>query len=400
MDDLDGLPVGRPGVTMTGAFAQRYGRPAAGVWSAPGRVNLIGEHTDYNRGRCLPIALPQRAWLAAARRDDDLVRLTSLDLDETVEVPLGSIGPGQPGGWAAYQAGVLWAMRQAGWPVGGVDALLRSDVPIGAGLSSSAAVEGCLAVALSDLFKLDLTRDDTGRAKLAAVCQRAENEIAGAPTGGLDQTAVLRARAGQALLIDFDDLDAAGMPSAKPVPFEPGADGLTLLVIDTQAKHSHADGPYGARRAACQVAAQTLGVTSLREITPSTLPAALQRLGDEELQRLTRHVVTETARVGLAADAATAHDWAGFGALMDASHASLRDDYRVSCEELDTACAVAKAGGALGARLTGGGFGGSAIALVDSAQVVDITAALGVAYQLQGWAAPRVFPVQAGPAAV
>ena len=376
---------------LTAAFAQLYGHPAAGVWSAPGRINLIGEHTDYNRGLCLPIALPQRAWLAAARRDDDRVRLTSLDLDDTVEIAIDDVGPGNPAGWAAYQAGVLWAMREAGLTVGGLDAVLKSDVPVGSGLSSSAAIEGCIAVAVDALFNLGLASTDAGRARLAALCQRVENHIVGAPTGGLDQTASLRATPGNALLIDFDKLDAAGLPDAQPVPFDPGADGLTLLVINTLAPHANVDGQYAARRAACESAAAKLGVASLREIDLDGLDAALAKLGGDTEIRAVRHIVTENARVELAVRAAQTRDWETFGELMTAAQASQRDDYRISCPQSDVACEVAVANGAFGARQTGGGFGGCVIALVPDAQVGAVTEAANQAYDAHGWPRPDVF---------
>jgi len=358
-------------------------------------VNLIGEHTDYNRGLCLPIAMPQRAWLAASSRDDDLIRLVSNDLRESVEISLGDVGSEWPGGWAAYQAGVLWAMRQAGLPVRGIDAMLKSDVPIGSGLSSSAAIEGCIAIAASALFDLGLAADDRGRAKLAALCQRAENEIAGAPTGGLDQTASLRAEAGKALLIDFDDLDDAGLPSARQVPFDLEASGLALLVMNTHTPHANVDGQYGARRRACQHAEAELGVASLREICPEDLDAHLARLGERALIRAVRHVVTETERVRHAVAAAEAMDWVRVGELFDASHASLRDDYLVSCDRLDVACAVAKDHGALGARMTGGGFGGSAIALIASDLADAVGPDLEAEYADRGWGAPEVFAITA-----
>jgi len=376
---------------LADAFAQLYGRPAAGVWSAPGRINLIGEHTDYNRGLCLPIALPQQAWLAAARRDDDRVRLTSLDLGKTVEMALADVGPGSPHGWAAYQAGVLWAMREAGLTVGGLDAVLKSDVPVGSGLSSSAAIEGCIAVAADALFNLGLASTDAGRARLAALCQRAENYIVGAPTGGLDQTASLRATPGNALLIDFDKLDAAGLPYAQPVPFDPAVDGLTLLVINTLAPHANVDGQYAARRAACEAAAAKLGVASLREIDLDGLDAALAKLDDDTEVRAVRHIVTENARVLLAVTAAKTRDWQTFGQLMTAAQASQRDDYRISCPQSDVTCEVAVANGALGARQTGGGFGGCVIALVPNGKVDTVTDAVNKAYDAKGWPRPDVF---------
>jgi len=385
--------------TVVEAFQAEFGHQAEGAWSAPGRVNLIGEHTDYNRGLCLPIALPQRAWLAAARRGDDRLRLTSLDIGETVEMALADVAPGHPDNWAAYLAGVLWAMHEAGLVVGGMDAVLSSQVPVGSGLSSSAAIEGSIAIAADALFNLGLTKDDAGRARLAALCQRAENHIVGAPTGGLDQTASLRARDGMALLIDFDELDADGLPSAQPVPFDPGADGLVLLVVNTLAPHANVDGQYAARRAACEAAAAKLGVASLRGIDLDGLDAALAKLEsssgpveERDAQvRAVRHIVTENARVLEAVTAAQARDWVRFGQLMTAAQASQRDDYRISCPQSDMACDVAVANGALGARQTGGGFGGCVIVLVPSSLVDSISDAVTQAYDRQGWPRPDVF---------
>jgi len=294
----------------------------------------------------------------------------------------------------------LWAFARAGLPVGGLDAVLSSRVPIGAGLSSSAAIEGCVAIAADALFGFGLGATDSGRARLATFCQQAENEIVGAPTGGLDQTASLRSRPGHALLIDFDCLDADGLPEARPVPFDPGADGLGLLIVNTLAPHANVDGQYAARRATCEAAVARLGVASLREIGPDDLAAALAKLDPNDDQvRAVRHIVTENARVLAAVEAATAHDWERFGALMTQAQASQRDDYRISCPESDLTCEVALAHGALGARQTGGGFGGSVIALVPTDELDGVSAAIGRAYGDSGWRLPEVFQAEAGPAA-
>ena len=245
-------------------FVATYGAAPDGVWSAPGRVNLIGEHTDYNGGLALPIALPHRTYAAVARRADDVVRLVSAQEPSGVrEVRLADAAPGAVGGWAAYVVGVAWALREAGHAVGGFDLAIDSCVPFGAGLSSSAALEASVAVALDALHGLGLAgtvdaagaaTDDAGRATLADVCVRAENEMAGAPTGGMDQAASLRARAGHALLLDCRD------GAVRHVPFDLAAHGLALLVVDTRAEHSHVDGEYAQRRAACEEAARRLGV--------------------------------------------------------------------------------------------------------------------------------------------
>jgi galactokinase len=301
-------------------------------------------------------------------------------------------------GWPAYAAGVAWALLQAGHAVGGFDAVVDSCVPYGAGLSSSAALECAVAVALDDAFELGLGADDAGRARLAAACIRAENEVAGAPTGGMDQSASLRARAGHALLLDCVDL------SIRHVPFDLAADGLALLVVDTRAEHRLTDGQYAERRAACEAAAAQLGVGTLREVDPAVLEDALGRLTDSAVpadvaRRRVRHVVTEIARVtelvtllgtGRARDA---------GPVLDASHASLRDDYEVSCPELDLVVDAARAAGALGARMTGGGFGGSAIALVEAAAVESVAATVAGAFAAQQLRSPMFLVAQACAAA-
>jgi galactokinase len=375
------------------AHAAVHGLDPDGVWSAPGRVNLVGEHTDYNEGLVLPIALPQRTTAACSRRDDDVLRVHSLQNGETVEVALGDVGPGAPEGWAAYVAGVLWAMRAGGHEVGGLSVTVDSEVPLGAGLSSSAALECAVAAAASDLFDLGMLDGDEARSALARLCVRAENEVAGAPTGGMDQSAALLCRAGSALLLDCRD------GSTEHVPFDLEEAGHVLLVTDTRASHSLADGQYGSRREACERAADLLGVRSLREVDPGHLDDALERLADDELVRRTRHVVTETARVLDVVSALRAGRLAEVGRLFDASHESLRTDYEVSCEELDVSVEAARAAGALGARMTGGGFGGSSIAVVPADAAEGARAAIRGAFAERGWAEPHSFPVAAGPAA-
>ncbi|WP_022922940.1 galactokinase [Ornithinimicrobium pekingense] len=356
-----------PSDDLVDTFSTTFGRRPDGLWQAPGRVNLIGEHTDYNGGLCLPVALEVRTTVAAARREDTLVRMVSLDLPgDVVEVDLDHVGSDGVTGWAAYVAGVLWALREDGLAVAGADLAVTSTVPMGAGLSSSAALEASVAAAADGLFGLGLLGDDAGRARLAAACQRAENEIAGAPTGGMDQAVSLRAREGHALLLDFRD------GSAEQVPLDLERHGLALLVVDTRATHALVDGQYESRRRSCERAAEQLGVSTLREVDPAGLDAALARLADAETRRRVRHVVTEIARVRGCVDALRAGDVEEVGRLFCASHDSLRDDYEVSCVELDTAVTAALQAGALGARMTGGGFGGSAVALV-RADALEVT---------------------------
>lgn len=386
MQTIDLTPAG---VRARDGFLQHVGSEPDVVGLAPGRVNLIGEHTDYNAGLCLPIALTEVTAAAARPRDDSLLRIWSLDLDAQATVSLDDVGPGAPEGWAGYVAGTIWALREAGYPVGGMDIVIASDVPVGAGLSSSAAIEGAVAVAASQLFSLGLLFDDDSRRILAHACRRAENDVVGAPTGGLDQTASLLARAEHALLLDFAD------DSVQHVPFDLAGHGLELLVIDTRAHHSLADGQYGQRRAECERAGAMLGVGNLREVRPDQVDA----ITDDVLRRRARHVVSEIGRVQEAAAALEVGDFVELGRLFDASHASLRDDYEVSCAELDVACEAALGAGALGARMTGGGFGGSAIALTPVGRRRAVVAAVQEAFEAAGFTAPVIFPASAGPGA-
>ena len=398
----------------TALFREVFEAEPDGVWYAPGRVNIIGEHTDYNGGLALPIALPHRAHLALRRRDDRTVRLVSPQTREKVDVMnLDTIGPkGTPGEvahWAAYIAGVAWALERDGFEdLPGFDAALVSCVPLGGGLSSSAALECSAAVAIDEVAGLGLAGtpeepDDAGRARLVTNCVRTENEMAGAPTGGMDQSASLRCREGHALELDCRD------GSVTHVPFDLAAEGLALLVIDTKAKHSLDDGQYGARRAACERAAQFLGVELLADIAIEDLPQALERLSSaddaDELVKRTRHVVTEIDRtrrlVDLLQDGRPlrGEKLAEVGRLMDASHESLRVDYECTCPELDVAVEAARAAGAHGARMTGGGFGGSAIALVDAKAVRAVAAAVAQAYEREGFNPPAFLDaVPAAPA--
>jgi len=377
------------------AFRERFDADPTGVWSAPGRVNIIGEHTDYNAGLCLPIALPHRTYVALRSRPDDVVRLASAKEADSgvVTLDLADVAPGTVQGWVGYAVGVAWALREAGHAVSGFDAVVDSCVPYGAGLSSSAALECAVAIALNDLHGLDLY-DDAGRAHLAALCVRAENEIAGTPTGGMDQAAALRCQAGHALLLDNRD------HSARHLPFDLAGHGLARLVIDTRAPHRLVDGQYAARRATCEQGARVLGIGSLREV--NDLDSALDRLaaalpGDQAdvVQARVRHVVRENARVELVAALLEAGEVEQVGAVLTVAHASLRDDYEVSCRELDRAVDTAIAAGALGARMVGGGFGGSAIALVRTADLDRVADAVATAFAIPGLTAPAFLVAEA-----
>jgi galactokinase len=360
------------------------------VWSAPGRVNLIGEHTDYNAGLCLPIALPQRTYAAAAPRADRTLRLRSLQSGRRYDLDLDDVRAGNPTGWGGYAAGVLWALAEAGHQVGGLDLMLDGQVPVGAGLSSSAALECAVAAAVCDLFDLALLGDDGARATLAGICVNAENTIAGAPTGGMDQSAALRCQVGHALLLDCRD------HSIAQVPFDLSTPGLSLLVIDTRAQHSLGDGQYAQRRASCEDAARQLGLASLREVAFPDLDEALDRLPDNQVRARARHVVTEIERVRATVALLRAGHLPEVGPLFNASHASMRDDFQISCPELDIAVEAATTHGALGARMTGGGFGGSAIALMPTQDTADVTAAVIHAFADKGFRAPHCFAVTAG----
>ncbi|MET9256675.1 galactokinase [Streptomyces sp. NPDC003717] len=367
---------------VRGGFTARYGAEPDGIWAAPGRVNLIGEHTDYNDGFVMPFALPHQAVAAVSRRADGVLRLHSADIGgDPVELRVADLAPESDRAWTAYPSGVVWALREAGHEITGADVHLASTVPSGAGLSSSAALEVVVALALNDLYGLGLR----GR-QLARLCQRAENVYVGAPVGIMDQTAAACCQAGHALFLDTRDL------AQRQIPFDLAAEGMRLLVVDTQVKHSHSEGEYGKRRAGCERGAALLGVAALRDVAVDELDAALERLADdEEAQRLVRHIVTENARVERVVALLEAGDTRAIGPVLVAGHASLRDDFRISCPELDLVVDTALASGALGARMTGGGFGGSAIVLVEAADVDGVTKAVESAFADAGFTAPRVF---------
>ncbi|MFC8332860.1 galactokinase [Streptomyces olivaceus] len=368
--------------TVGERFRELYGAEPEGVWAAPGRVNLIGEHTDYNDGFVMPFALPHTAVAAVSRRDDGILRLHSADIAAgPVELRVADLAPGSDKAWTAYPSGVVWALREAGHELTGADVHLASTVPSGAGLSSSAALEVVVALALNDLYSLGLRGW-----QLARLCQRAENVYVGAPVGIMDQTASACCEAGHALFLDTRDL------SQRQIPFDLAAEGMRLLVVDTRVKHSHSEGEYGKRRAGCEKGAALLGVDALRDVPYADLDAALERLGDEEeIRRLVRHIVTENERVERVASLLESGDTRAIGPVLVEGHASLRDDFRISCPELDLVVDTALAAGALGARMTGGGFGGSAIVLVEAADVEPVTRAVRDAFAAAGFKTPRTF---------
>ena len=396
---------------VTAAFVERAGRRPDGVWRAPGRVNLIGEHTDYNDGFVLPVAIDRSVVVAAARRADDGFRCWSTRGGAGGPVPPvrrpSDIGPGRSTGWSAYAEGMAWVLRDHGLAVPGIDLVVHADLPSGAGLSSSAALEAAVGLALTDLAGGAAgTGAGTGaaagtgtgagsspaapldRVALALAGQRAENDVVGMPCGIMDQMAVLLGRAGHALFLDTRS------QHTELVPFDPAALGLTLLVLDTRVKHTLAGSPYAERRRACERAAEVLGVAALRDLTLAGLEtaAAAGRL-DEVTFRRARHVVTENHRVLQVVAALRAGDLEPVGPALAASHRSLRDDYEVSCAELDVAVESAVGAGAVAARMTGGGFGGSALALVPVAAADTVASAVADAFAANGFAPPSVFAV-------
>jgi galactokinase len=357
-----------------GWFGDCYGRLPEGVWFAPGRANLIGEHTDYNQGWVLPFALDRGVLVAAARRHDGMLVIRSRQAPgEPATLPLATLAPALVTGWAAYPGGVAWALREAGHPVGGASLAIDSTLPAGAGLSSSAALECAVALALTGLYGLNIPRQD-----LATVARRAENDFVGVPSGIMDQSASLLCQAGHALLLDC----RSGERSS--VPLDPASAGLALLLVDTGARHALNDGRYAIRRDECQRAAAALGVRSLRDVADA---GAAEKLADPVLSRRARHIITENQRVTRAAALLRAGDLAGTGALLCASHASLRDDFEISWPQADATVSAAMDAGALGARMMGGGFGGSAIALVPAGRSAARDA-IGEEYTRRGWAAP------------
>jgi galactokinase len=368
-------------VSAADTFDEAFGRAPVGVWSAPGRVNLIGEHTDYNGGFVLPFAIDMRTTVAASRRDDGRLQLRSLQKpSDVIDVAVDDVRPGTDLGWAGYAAGVVWALRQAGHDVGGLNVVIDGQVPTGAGLSSSAALECSVGLAALDLYEISLPRED-----LARIAQRAENDFVGVPCGLMDQMASSVCQADNALFFDIRD------DRREQVPFSPADLGLAIMVVDTRAHHALADGAYADRRRSCEAAAKILGVDYLRDIERAGLDDAMAKLDDETLRRRVRHVITEDDRVLRVVELLRIGKLDEIGPLMSASHVSLRDDFEVSAVELDTTVDAAVAAGALGARMTGGGFGGSAIALVEAGAVDEVTTAVKDAFATKGFRAPQVF---------
>lgn len=372
---------------MDEAFERLFGHPPDGVWSAPGRVNLIGEHTDYNGGLALPFAIDRRTRVAVRQRPDDRIRIAS-DVDgadpqpEAVAATLATAGEAH--GWSRYVLGVVHVLRrELGIEGRGFDALVTSDVPIGAGVSSSAALESAMLVALDELWDLGLERS-----RMVRLGQLVENDVVGAATGTLDQIAVLLAARDHGVLIDF----RTGTAATVPLGFR--AAGLEILVIDSLVRHDHSSGGYGQRRRECEQAAATAGVATLREIDPADVERWADRMPPPVHRRM-RHIVTDTERARLVAQLLAEGRARDVGPILTDGHRSQRDDFENSVAAIDAAVKAANAAGALGARMTGGGFGGAAIALVQRADAARIGRQVAEAVQRAGHARPIVFPVDA-----
>ena len=358
------------------SFEELFGRKPEVISEAPGRVNLIGEHIDYSEGFVLPFAIADRTYAAIASRTDGLVRIASHQRKEKIfSIDIHDVKPGSKGDWEKYVLGVIWSLGITD----GLDILVDGSVPAGAGLSSSAALECSVAVALNQLCSLNKSLQELARAT-----QKAENDYVGVPCGIMDQSVSLMAQAGSALLLDCRDL------STELIPFNVADAGLELLIIDTQAHHALVDGGYAERRASCESVAAKLNIPSMRHLTLEVLTANKEKLSDTEFIRA-RHAVTEIARVQDAVIALRASDFVALGTLINQSHNSLRDDYTVSCPELDVAVDASLAAGALGARMVGGGFGGSAIALIQADAVAQTREAVTKAFESHGYKKPRFF---------
>jgi galactokinase len=358
-------------------FKEVFGYEPQGVWSAPGRANLIGEHTDYNEGFVFPFGIDKRTYVALSPRPDSLCRVSS-DIDgKTYETDLSSKPEAMD--WALYPLGVAWVMRE--WAKSGFDAFFTSNVPVGSGLSSSAAIECAIGVALNEIWSAGRTKQ-----QIALLGQRAENDVVGAPTGMMDQTASMLAERDSAVFLDCQSLEA------KAVPLHLEERDLVVAVIDTRVAHRHSDGGYRVRRESCERGASTMGVKSLRGLSAGDLPKAQSLLSDVDFRRV-RHIVTENQRVQDSIEALQSGDIPRFGQLLLASHDSMAHDFEISIEELDLAVEIAMQTGAVGARMTGGGFGGAAIAVINKDLLAALEQNCKQAFAQKGYLEPKIFAV-------
>jgi galactokinase len=377
-----------PQETARKLFIETYGRAPEGLWASPGRVNLIGEHTDYNDGFVLPFALPERTVVAAARSAEPGWTVRSDLTGETVHFGQSELTPGKVKGWAGYVAGVVWALVDAGHDVPAAELMVSSNVPLGSGLSSSHALECATLTALAGLGGFEIAGMDA-----AKLVQRTENIYVGAATGLMDQAASLLCTAGHALFLDCRSL------AVEQIPLDLPGTGLSLLILNTNTEHSHADGEYAKRRQSCERGAEILGVPALRDVDVADLPDALTKIDDEVIRRRVRHVVTENARVEQTVALLRAGTVREAGPLLTASHASMRDDFDITVPQVDTAVEAALAAGAYGSRMTGGGFGGCIIALTDTDKATSTAQAIEEAFSIANFTAPTWFTATPSPGA-
>ena len=353
-------------------------------WFAPGRINLIGEHTDYNDGFVLPFALSVGCTATVSGADDGWSVRSAQEPEPVVVRRSGLADADDVPEWTRYVLGALWLLTDRGVDVPPLEVVVDSDVPTGAGLSSSAALVCSVVRAVDDHLGLGLDDD-----AVFALTRDVENDAVGAPTGGMDQLVSLRGEAGHVLLCDMRSHDT------RPVPLDLAGHGLSVLVADTKAPHKHADGEYGARRRGCEEAARLLGVPALRDVSGEDLADALGRLDDDELRRYVRHVVTEDERVLAVARLLDEGRLPDIGQALTASHTSMRDDFRITVPEVDTAVEALLSAGALGARMTGGGFGGCVIGLLPEADVDAASDAVRRAFADAGFGEPSLFTASA-----
>ena len=365
--------------TAISAFSDHFDKDPDIVIRAPGRVNLIGEHTDYNDGFVLPMAIDRAIWIALGPRSGRRVVLHSVDFEDPTDFSVEEIS--HLPGWGEYIRGVAWALRQAGYRLEGWQGVMASEIPIGAGLSSSAAVEMATAKAFSWAAGWPFEPD-----AMAKIGQRAENEWVGANTGIMDQMISAAGKAGHALLIDCRDLSREQIPLPN---------GVVFVVMDTATRHAHTESGYNERREQCEAAAKFFGVSHLRDVDKGTFRARTNEM-PEILRRRARHIISENERVLQAAEALSRGDAPNMGGLMNASHASLRDDFEVTNDELNIIVELSQAQpGCFGARMTGGGFGGSAVALVEEAAAEEFSKTIDEAYQQATGLEPHIYICQA-----